>query len=75
MVAGGNFTLSGSGTFVYLAGKADRLQYPISWVDSGGKMAQPLHGAPGRYRHPRFSPDGKRLAFVMGSDDDRLDIW
>ena len=42
-------------------------------MDSAGKT-QPLHATPGSYREPRFSPDGKRLAFSLeggaGSD-----IW
>jgi serine/threonine-protein kinase len=72
--AGGDFALaggpSGSGTFVYLAGKGQGL--PISWLDSAGKT-EPL-APPGIYRTPRFSPDGKRLAFDMtnGPSDD---IW
>ena len=64
-VAGGHFAFARNGTFVFLAGKADLDVYPISWVDSAGKTAQPLHAAPGRYLTPRFSPGGKRLAFAM----------
>jgi serine/threonine-protein kinase len=37
--------------------------YPVMWLDSSGKM-QPLIAAPGAYDHPRFSPDGRRLALV-----------
>jgi hypothetical protein len=65
---GGNFAFggapSGPGTFVYLAGKGEGL--PISWLDSAGKT-QPLHAPPGVYSTPRFSPDGKRLAFAVAS--------
>ncbi|MCX6602324.1 MAG: protein kinase, partial [Acidobacteria bacterium] len=73
-VAGGDFAFARNGTFVYLAGKADVDVYPISWVDRGGKMAQPLRAAPGGYFTPRFSPDGKRLVFAMASGKGR-DIW
>ena len=73
--AGGDFAFggapSGPGTFVYLAGKGQGS--PISWLDSTGKT-QPLHAPPGVYRTPRFSPDGKRLAFSMSSGTG-ADIW
>jgi serine/threonine-protein kinase len=38
-------------------------------VDSTGKT-EPLHGPIGQYLTPRFSPDGKRLAFSLAND-----IW
>ena len=72
---GGDFTLAGNGTFVYLAGKASLEGYPISWVESGGKATQPLHAPPGRYTNPRFSPDGKRLAFSLDPGKGSSDIW
>ncbi|MBL8292621.1 MAG: serine/threonine-protein kinase [Bryobacterales bacterium] len=73
-VSGGDFTFAGNGTLIYLAGKAALDVYPISWVESGGKTAQPLHAPPGRYFTPRFSPDGKRLAFSMETGKGS-DIW
>jgi serine/threonine-protein kinase len=72
---GGDFTFAGNGTFVYLAGKAFLGGYPISWVDSRGKMAQPLHAPPGRYGTPRFSPDGKRLAYERDTAKGSGDLW
>jgi serine/threonine-protein kinase len=74
LVAGGEFAFSRIGTFVYLAGKAALTTEPISWVDHNGKMTQPLHPVPGRYRTLRFSPDGKRLAFALASGKAQ-DIW
>jgi serine/threonine-protein kinase len=71
--AGGDFAFAQNGTFVYLAGKAAQAGWSISWVDSSGKT-QPLHAPPGQYLTPRFSPDGKRLAFAMGSGKG-ADIW
>jgi serine/threonine-protein kinase len=65
--AGGDFAFGGAppgpGIFVYLAG--ERLRLSISWMDSAGKT-EPLT-PPGVYATPRFSPDGKRLAFSMRS--------
>jgi Tol biopolymer transport system component len=75
--AGGDFAFAGSphesGTFVYLSGKGQLGGYSISWVDRSGKT-QLLHAPIDLYSTPRFSPDGKRLAFsiVNGQSDD---IW
>ncbi len=73
---GGEYVFAGApsepGTFVYLAGKG-QLAWPISWVDSMGKT-QPMHTPAGVYWTPRFSPDGKRLAFSMGSSQGE-NIW
>ncbi len=65
-LAGGDFTFAKNGTFVYLSGKGIDAGYSISWVDNAGKT-QPLHAPIGLYYTPRFSPDGKRLAFSRGS--------
>ena len=77
VTAGGDFAFAyspnGSGTFVYLAGKETLTGWSISWVDSSGKT-QPLHAPLGVYLTPRFSPDGKRLAFVTTSGQGG-DIW
>ncbi len=72
--AGGDFAFSQNGTFVYLSGKAAMATWAISYVDSSGKT-QPLHAPPGDYSTPRFSPDGKRLAFGISSGKGGLDIW
>jgi serine/threonine-protein kinase len=45
----------------------------IYTVDVTGK-AQPLHTIPGDYRDIRLSPDGRKLAFVMGTDSGS-NIW
>jgi serine/threonine-protein kinase len=74
---GGNFGFSGApsgpGTFVYVTRKGG-LQRSIFWLDSAGGT-RPLHPAPGLYGFPRFSPDGKRLAFSAGDDQGHQDLW
>jgi serine/threonine-protein kinase len=71
---GGDFAFAQNGTFVYLARKPSQAGWPIAWVDSAGKAAQPLHAPPGLYYGPRFSPNGKRLAFSITSEKGQ-DIW
>jgi Tol biopolymer transport system component/predicted Ser/Thr protein kinase len=70
---GGEFDFSETGTFAYLSGKAE-LQRSIFWLDSSGHT-QPLQPAPGLYSFPRFSPDGKRLAFALEDGQGHSDIW
>jgi serine/threonine-protein kinase len=54
----------GHGTFIYVTGNGT--QTGIYSLDSAGNT-QPLHGVPGLYLSPRFSPDGKRLAVALFS--------
>ena len=67
-----NFDFARNGTFVYLSGTAGASQV-ISWLDSNGHL-QPLRSELGRYYQPRFSPDGRRLAFTAASGQG-MDIW
>ncbi len=59
---GGQFDFSRNGTFVYLSGKPASSGWPLMWLDSSGKT-EPLLAASGPNYGPRFSPDGRRLAF------------
>src|SRR5207253_1903530 len=63
-----------TGIFVYGSGTGE-LQQAIFWLDATGKTPRPLHPVPGRYRYPRLSPDGKRLAFTAGDGRSHEDIW
>jgi serine/threonine-protein kinase len=60
---------SGSGTLVYLEGKAPQ-GWPVVWLESSGET-RTLLSTPGVYSNLRLSPDGQRLAIVSstkGSD-------
>jgi Tol biopolymer transport system component len=71
--AGADFDFSQGGTLVYGSAKGE-VQQAIFWLDREGKT-QPLHPAPGWYRYPRFSPDGKRLAFSSNDGHNHEDLW
>ena len=70
--AGGDFAFAQDGSFVYLAGR-EQLGWSIFWLDSAGKT-ETLHAPGGVYSTPRFSPDGKRLAFLANNGQGE-DIW
>ena len=70
---GAQFSFSGTGTFVYLAGTAGLGKTAIYWMERDGKF-RPLREVPDFYLDPTFSPDGKRLALEI-SDGRRSDIW
>jgi serine/threonine-protein kinase len=64
---------SANGTLVYLPGLSPNLApHRLVRVDRGGQ-ARPLAFGAGDYYGPRFSPDGKRLAFAKG--DANQDVW
>ncbi|HUJ50766.1 MAG TPA: DPP IV N-terminal domain-containing protein [Bryobacteraceae bacterium] len=58
---------SGTGTLVYLPGKGLAQTWRVAWLSNSGNI-QPLISSPGVYAIPRFSPDGKKLAFTNGAD-------
>jgi Tol biopolymer transport system component len=69
----GQFDFASTGSLVYLSGKAADEAFPIVWLDRAGKTA-PLVAKPGAYDAPRFSPDGKRLAFAARGGKGS-DVW
>ncbi len=70
---GAHFAFSRNGTFIYLAGRGPANR-SIFWLDTTTKLG-PLHPVPGLYGYPRFSPDGKRLAYVIEDSPGQEDIW
>jgi Tol biopolymer transport system component len=66
----GQFSFSRTGTLTYRTGKASAQSWPVWWLDNTGKT-RPLIATPGFYTTPRFSPDGRRLALLQASGNDR----
>jgi serine/threonine-protein kinase len=64
--AAGQFSVSASGWLVYAAGGIlpDR-QNSLVWVDHQGK-AEPIASFKAPFSSPRFSPDGRRIAYLTG---------
>jgi len=71
-----DYTLSANGTLVYVRGA--QVQDSLAWVDRDGTH-QPLMEPEMGIQNPRFSPDGKRVAFKRGErvsfSDNLGDIW
>jgi len=68
-----DFDFSRTGNFVYFS-RQGQTERSIFWLDGAGR-ALPLGVPPGSsYDSPRFSPDGKRLAFSMTARGHQ-DIW
>jgi serine/threonine-protein kinase len=62
-----DFDISGPGTLAYLqSANASNTVLPV-WVDRNGRET-PLPAPPGRYSHPRLSPDGRRVAISSYPD-------
>ncbi len=69
------FSISDTGTLVYVAGSAVDRNVSIYWMDADGKFT-PLRETPGDYHDLAFSPDGKRLAMdIRDQNLKRTDIW
>jgi serine/threonine protein kinase len=66
------FTFSATGTLLYISGGSDPNRATLVSVDRSGNSI-PLVTERRPYRVPRFSPDGRQLAFAIG--DRQVDIW
>ena len=70
----GQFTVSRSGSLAYVPGGVYPLaQDSLVWVDHNG-VSERVPVPPGRYVHPRVSPDGTRLAYAEGPRGNKQ-VW
>jgi len=70
----GQFSVSDSGTLVYVEGSNDEL-LTLTWIDRAGKT-EPIAGAPRRrYYSPRVSPDGTMIATETRDDSPDIYVW
>jgi serine/threonine-protein kinase len=62
----GYFDVSPSGAVSFAPVSAIATERVLALVDRNGKETE-IDAPPAEYNHPRFSPDGKRLVFAIGS--------
>jgi predicted Ser/Thr protein kinase len=67
ITTGADFDVSHSGTLVYHKGASESIR-TIGWLDSAGELKAVATGA---YMGPRFSPDGKKIAVALLSEERR----
>jgi Tol biopolymer transport system component len=72
-VGTGQTIFTGNGTLAYLP-SLDLETYPVLWLDAAGKTT-PLIQKPDAYNTPRFSPDGKWLAYTLRSQGGKTEVW
>jgi dipeptidyl aminopeptidase/acylaminoacyl peptidase len=69
------FSLSRTGSLVYVAGTTASATTHLTWVDRAGRPAGTV-GPPGPYRNPALSPDGTRVAVERTDPQSRTQaIW
>lgn len=59
-----NYSISATGTLVYLSGSVAATQNRLVWVSRNG-TEQTLAAPPRAYGYPRLSPDGQRVALEL----------
>ena len=68
-----HFTTADDGTLAYVPGTPGANMRRIAWVDRTGK-AEALNLQPAQYNEIRISPDGSRIALLVGSGGSG-DVW
>ena len=70
---GAQFSISDTGTLLYVPGTSAGNDLPVTWLDQAGKTSL-LRAEPADWGNPAFSPDGTWLAMSIGSGP-MADIW
>jgi eukaryotic-like serine/threonine-protein kinase len=68
------YSVSSTGTLVYVAGGVSSSQSRMVWVSRNGEE-QPLLAAPHSYQFPRVSPDGRRVAVTIVEQDQQIWVY
>lgn len=68
-----HFAIAADGTLAYIPGSPAANMRRLSWVDSAGNV-QPIDLNPAQYNDVRISPDGSRIAMLVGSTGSG-DVW
>ena len=68
------YSLSSTGTLVYLAGGVAGDKSRLVWVSRDGEE-QPLPAAPHSYLFPRVSPDGRRVALRIAEEESQVWVY
>jgi eukaryotic-like serine/threonine-protein kinase len=66
------YSVTGSGSLVYVPGGVQATQYKLVWVNRNG-TEQPVAAPPRAYVFPRLSPDGRRLAVTIQGQE--VQLW
>jgi serine/threonine-protein kinase len=67
----GDYSISRDGVLAYRAESAIGQQLML--VDRAGRLQTLLSGP--RFSHPRFSPSGDRIAYILSNENDVGDLW
>jgi Tol biopolymer transport system component len=70
---GAQFSMSQSGTLLYVPGKTQGNAVPVTWLDRQGRSSV-LRAEPADWSFPSFSPNGKLLAMTIGFGY-AADVW
>ena len=70
---GAQVAFSSEGTLAYVPGVSTTNASPIDWLTRDGK-ASVLRASKANWVHPRFSPDGRKLALAI-FDGKQRDVW
>jgi serine/threonine-protein kinase len=70
---GSHFAVSGAGGLVYVPGAVTSSEHPLSFVDRARRITR-VGETPRAYREPKLSPDGRRVAVVIGGAAES-DLW
>jgi Tol biopolymer transport system component/tRNA A-37 threonylcarbamoyl transferase component Bud32 len=70
---GTHMAVSASGTLVYGPGTPTSTEHGLAWMGASGEIRE-ITDTPRAFRELRLSPDGRRIALVIGRGSDS-DLW